>query len=189
MTDNPYSYGVLQPEHHERLVADLENYARDAGIQPHWIYTPLPDTIGKGEREYLKRFRQHMASQGDVAGLCYTARSGVKSVDQVFSALAGCLVRNFIRARVMTLGMVLEALASQSMPELSCLLIPNFFHPAADGGHIASWQVSALYDMLVARQLNGQQTVIYASDLHALGNEYGVPMKKLIDQHFIKVGA
>jgi len=185
-TVDPYAFGALNAEHHARLVADLENYARDAGIQPHWIYHPLPDDVTAAERNYLRHFRKHLA--GESSGLCYTAKAGIDSIDQRMSAIAGCLVRNFIRARVMTVGAVLDALASSSLPNLTCILIPNFFIPAADGGHLAKWQISALYDMLISRQLSGQQTVIYATDLSLLGKEYGAPMKKLIEQFFVKVG-
>ncbi|MCL4743823.1 MAG: hypothetical protein KJZ83_00260 [Burkholderiaceae bacterium] len=185
---DPYASGVLDKNVHDRLVADIDNFARDAGVQPHWICSPLPPDVTKSEIGYLRKFRQHMASHGKVSGLCYTKKSGVDAIDQRMAAIAGCLVRNFIRARVMTLGSVLDTVAGQSMPQLTCLLIPNFFHPASDGGHIAAWQVSALYDLLLSRQIAGQQTIVYAPDLAALGKEYGMPMKNLIDQSFVKVG-
>ena len=184
---DPYASGVLQREHHDRLVADLDNFARDAGIQPRWIYEPLPKTVSADEIDYLRRFRRHIAS-GDVAGLCLTRKSGIKSIDQHMSALAGCLVRNFVRARVMTLGAVLDHLAAKDMPDLTCLLVPNFFHSAAEGGTIASWQVSALHDLLVARAAAGLQTILYASDLNLLGKEYGLALKGLIDAHYVKIG-
>jgi len=187
MTADPYATGVLKKEYHERLVADLDNFARDAGIQQHWIYTPLPDEVTKVEIDYLKNFRRHMAGH-TVAGLCYTKKAKVDSIEERMAAVAGCLVRNFIRARVMTLGSVLDAIASKSMPELTCILIPNFFNPASDGGQIASWQVNALHDMIVSRHLNGQQTIVYVPDLNTLATEYGTPMRKLLDQYFIKVG-
>ena len=50
---NPYATGVLSEEHHHRLVADLANFAKDAGIQPRWIWTALADTCGPEAVEYV----------------------------------------------------------------------------------------------------------------------------------------
>jgi hypothetical protein len=185
MSFDPYASGVLRKDHHDRLVADLDNFARDAGIVPHWICEPMPEMDEKLET-YLRRFRHH-AGEG-VAGVVLSKKSKLPmTVDQYMSAIAGCLVRNFIRARVMTLGSVLDAHAAGSMPNISCLLIPNFFYPASEGGTIASWQVSALHDLLVARQVAGQQTIIYASDLNLLGKEYGLAFRELIDAHYTEI--
>lgn len=184
---DPYGSGALVPEVHDRLVADIDNFAKDAGIQKHWIATPLGDEVGPKELTYVKAFKRHLA-EGDVSGLCYSGKAGITSIDQRMSLLAGCLVRNFVRARVMTLGDVLDHLHEKSLPELPCILIPNFFVSASEGGTIASWQVSALYDFLVGRQVQGLQTIIFASDPNLMGKEYGVAFSRLIGEHFIVIG-
>lgn len=185
---DPYAQGALVPDVHERLVADLDNFARDAGIQKHWIATPLGDGVSDWEREYIKAFKRHCV-EGSVAGLCYTQKSALASVDQHFSLIAGCLVRNFVRARMMTLGEVLDHLHGRSMPDLPCILIPNFFMSVSEGGTIASWQVSALYDLLMSRQVQGQQTIIYASDPNLMGKEYGVAFSRFVADNFMMIGA
>lgn len=182
MTVDPFAYGALKREHHARLVADLDSFARDAGIQPRWIYEPMPDMPDAVET-YLRRFKHH-AAEG-CAGLCFTKQSGLPlPPDQYMSAVAGFLVRNFVRARVMPLGSVIDAHASDTMPQLTALLIPNFFYPASEGGTVASWHVSALHDLLIARQVAGQQTIIFASDLTLLRKEYGLAFGDLIDANF-----
>ena len=40
MRVDPYASGVLHPEVHDRLVKDLDHFARDAHIAPKWICTP-----------------------------------------------------------------------------------------------------------------------------------------------------
>lgn len=181
MPFDPYATGVLVKEHHDRLIANIDNYARDAGIQKHWIWTRLPDDVAGAEREYLVAIRRHIA-EGTRAGLCYVGSAD--GIDDRFSAIAGLLVRNFIRARYMTVGTVLDGLGDGSLPDLSCVLIPNFFVPSAFGGGIAKWQVSALYDFLLDRKARGQQSIIYVADLNALGKEYGLPMKNLIQSSY-----
>ena len=103
------------------------------------------------------------------------------------AAIAGALVRNFIRARVITLGAVLDEIAEDGPPEATCLLIPNFFTPKAEGGTIATWQVSALYDLLVRRGAQSLQTVICCPSIEQLGMEYGAAFSTLVNQSFTHV--
>lgn len=184
MLADPYAFGVLKPEHHERLVADLDNYAMDAGIQPRWIYSHLPDTVSQDEIEYLKGFRRHKAN--GIAGMALVGKNEHGRVETHMAAFAGFLVRNFIRARVMTLGTVLDMLPKQEMPELSCLLVPNFFLASSEGGTIAPWQVNLLFDYLTYRQVAGLQTIVYVSDIGLLGKEYGLAFRRLIDGSYAR---
>lgn len=185
---DPYASKVLSKDHHERLVADLDQFACDANIQPHWIYTALPKELSPDVRKYLVNYRK-LSAAGALAGMCFT-RKGLHglSSDVVMSALAGCLVRNFIRARVMTMTNVVQAIADKNPPKVSCLLIPNFFYSSSEGGALASWQVSAVYDLLIARRVAGHQTLIYVSDMAMLGKEYGLAMQELVSTHFQIIG-
>jgi len=184
MSFDPYASGALNKKIHERLVADLDNFAKDAGITPNWITEPLPTSITQIERDYLREFKSQ-SSKGN-SGLCLISRNEHGQNEIHTSALAGCLVRNFIRARVMTLGSVIDLLAKHEMPELSVILIPNFFIAVADGGTIASWQINALYDFLVSRHTRGLQTILCISDRNTLSKEYGDAFIRLIDTHYLQ---
>ena len=180
---DPYASKVLVKEHHERLVAGIEGFARDAGIQPKWIWTKLSDACGPAEVEYVRKFKFHQAG-GEVQGVCLLRKSKDVDVSPRMSAIAGALVRNLIRARVMTLGAVLDLLAAGDHIEATCLLIPNFFTPKAEGGTIAPWQVSALYDLLVHRGSLGLQTVISVSSVADMSSEYGNAFAVLVRNSF-----
>jgi hypothetical protein len=105
---DPYATGVLDKEVHDRLVADLGTYTRDAGIQPQWVWTKLSKTCGPTEMDYVRKFRFHQDA-GAVHGLCYVRESGSDAdVEEHMSAIAGAFLRNFIRARVMTVHRVLS---------------------------------------------------------------------------------
>ena len=185
MQTDPYASGVLVPEHHDRLVAGLAGFARAAGIQPRWVWTPLAKTCGEAEIEYLKRFRHHMV--GELQGLCYVAEGPSSSADERMYAIAGFLTRNFLRASVMTVSQVLEAVAAGHTPDHDCLLIPNFFIRKSEGGGISSWHIAALYDLLVTRAASGSQTVIFVSSLPGLENEYGSVFATRVKNHFLKI--
>jgi hypothetical protein len=131
--------------------------------------------------------RTELFAAGEVHGLCYVKKSKAPDVEDRMFALAGAMVRNFVRGRVMTVGTVLDRIASGNTPDASALLIPNFFLSKAQGGGISSWHIASLYDLLVQRAATGNQTIIYASSLTDLANEYGASFGNLVQAHFIKV--
>ena len=99
-------------------------------------------------------------------------------------ALAGALVRNFVRARVITVNSVIDQSQHGRAPEATCLLIPNFFLGKADGGGLPAWQVAILYDVLLARSAQGLQTVVYVSSLDLMKKEYGFNFTRLIQTNY-----
>lgn len=175
-----YSTGLLQPEHHERLVSNLDSYARDAGIQPHWIYTPLGKSFSAPEIDYIKRFRRLERT----AGLVYVGKAPGIAVEQHMAAIAGCLVRNYIRARVVTLGALVEDHESLAVADISALLVPNFYLSA---NSVSGWQQQIVYDTLLARAMNNRQTILYVSDVTEMAACYGHQFKRLIDESYLRV--
>lgn len=167
---------VLDPEYHERLILKLDAFAADAAIHPRFIKNPLGDFGNDAIREWLRHFRQH--TDNGSSGLVLVGPDPV-SVDRM-SAIAGALLRNFIRSRVVTLHTMLEA-EVDSMLDWTCLLIPNFYVPKSEGGGVASWKVTELHDMLVERRLAGKQTILSVQDLAGLSTDYGVVLQAFIE--------
>ena len=110
MAIDPYKSGVLNPEQHDRIVANIVAFAKDAGIQPRWLWTRMSEVCGPDEMEYVRRFKRHRA-EGKIYGLVYFRATEEANPEAHMSAMAGCLVRNFIRARVMQVGTLLDYLA------------------------------------------------------------------------------
>lgn len=173
MAVDPYASGVLRRDVHERLVADIERYAADANIQPRWVWTPLADVCKPAELTWVKRFRFHTEENRN--GLCYVGADPDPGIETRMAAIAGALTRNFIRARMLTVNQLLED--PLDTVHVTCLLIPNFFIEKKLGGTQQAWRISALYDLLLSRAVAGQQSVLYASDMDALGKEYGAAIR------------
>lgn len=185
MNTDPYAAGVLDPEIHRRLVPNLERFARDANITPEWIWTPLGETCGPVEVGWVKRFRFH---RGDKAsGLVYVGWSPDPPVEDRMAAIAGVLIRNFINPRVMTVHELFNAANDGAVPDISCLLVPDFFLGKAQGGDMPSWRVPLLLSALLQRHALGVQTVLHVSDPVAMGIEYGVALKRHIESHYVQV--
>ena len=185
MTLDPYASGVLVEEHHSRLVQNLEGYAKDAGIQSHWISTALADTCGPDEVEYVRNF----ISTGPKArsrASATSVRTRTPTRRRAWPRSPGALVRNFIRARVMTLGTVLDQITKGGSVDATVLLIPNFCLSKDEGGSIAAWQTQALYDLLIQRAADGLQTILYATSLADVGTIYGLAARRTIETHYLK---
>ena len=134
MLGDPYASGVLNPDEHDRLVANIAAYAKDAGIAPRWIWTKMSEVCGPAELDYARKFPHHRI-EGKVQGLVYFRKTPDADPETHMAALAGCLLRNFCRARVMQLGTVLDHLADGGSVAATCLLVPNFALSKATSRH------------------------------------------------------
>lgn len=174
------------PEDHERLVANIATYAKDAGIQPRWIWTKMSEVCGPDELDYARRFPHHRA-EGKVQGLCYYRKTLDADPETHMAAMAGCLVRNFCRARVMTFGVLFDHLAKDGRVEASALLIPNFALTKEEGGHLAPWQSTVICDLLIQRASEDVQTILYATSAADIAAMSGVATRRTIETHFLKI--
>jgi hypothetical protein len=188
MYANAFKSGVLKEEVHGRLVQNLDAYARDAGIQPRWVWTPLAATCGQVEVNYVRQYPTHRA-EGLVSGLLYLrdASAEFPNVDERMSAIAGAFTRNFIRARVMTLSMVLDHISDGEPVGATILLIPNFCLSKVEGGDLPAWKAATVYDLLLKRRAENLHTILYASSMGDVIKFYGTACSHMLDSHFLKV--
>lgn len=183
LTHDPYATGVLDHEVHQRLVADIDNIASRAAIQPQWIWTPLADVVDPTVVDWVRKFKMHRYNNN--SGLCLVGQKPQKAITQM-SAIAGALLRNFIEARVMTSAQVYERTKAGDVPNPTCLLIPNFFLGESHGVKLAHWEIAALQDLLYERHLRGASTVLYATDADAMTSEYGTAIGQLVHTNYTR---
>lgn len=181
---DPYASGVLVKDVHARLVADMSSVAMDANIRPHWLWTSMADAgMTESEIDWVRRFKRH-----ENAGACLIGKKPSILPEERMSAIAGALSRNFIRARVMTVLNFLDWLEDGEVPEMTCVLIPNFFIEKKITGGIAQWKTSMLQDGLMQRHAKGLMTVVYVQDMVKLGAEYGLSMQEHLVKLYDKIG-
>jgi hypothetical protein len=185
-TIDPYATGVLKREHHDRLVAGLEGYARDAGIQPKWVWTPMSGVLNPKTADYFKKYHL-IKAEGQVQGVVMLPGSIKADPETEMSSLAGGFVRNFVRARVMTLGTVVESLAKGREIEATVLLIPNFCFSKDEGGQLASWQTQIVHDLLLRRGQEGLHTILYATSVADIHVVYGHAARRLIESRYLNI--
>jgi hypothetical protein len=129
--------GVLKDGEHDRLWARREEFVADANLQPHWLYTGTAGVLGDVEMAYLRRFvteRDKLTEEG-LLGFCYLGYDFQPPVMTRMSGMTGVLLRNFVRARIVPMGTLLDDLEKGERHDISVVLIPDFYsttskHPA-----------------------------------------------------------
>ncbi|ARO55878.1 hypothetical protein B2G69_18230 [Methylorubrum zatmanii] len=184
---DPYATKVLVPSVHGRLVADLKFYADDAGITPDRLWTSMKSQkdVTQTEIEYITAFKRlHLSG---CSGLYFHGSDPHRNIVDAMGLMAAALVRNFTRARVMTLPVVLDYAEEHGYPEHTALMIPDFHVESLNRGAVSKHKVSRLIGLLLSRHQHGQQTVIYVSDLKALAGDYGRMIARHIESNFMQV--
>ena len=164
---DPWATGVLKKEHHHRLVADLDKFARKAGIDKEWVSRPLEDYCGPEELDWFRTFRRHSI---DVHGMVYVGKKWKPSLDIRAKALAGAFLRNFTTARYLSARELAAAVDEQDVPTESCILVPDFF---VDARSLPDWKSPLLYDALLRRTAIAKKHVLGITDLALLRATYG----------------
>jgi hypothetical protein len=168
---------VLDKHTHARLIAEIDDVARRAGIPRRYIEESMADFCTEQELAWVKGFRTHV-SKGTF-GLAYV---GVEHTHRMM-AMCGAFTRNFVLAEVSTLTSLLEELRSGGMPESSVLFIPSMQWSTAKVG-LTPLQLNLLWNLLEDRMINEKQTVIGIQSLSDLKAHYGGHFGSLIDNHY-----
>lgn len=181
---DPYASGALDESVHISLVADLDNISANASIQPKWVCTPLAESVSPQIVDWVRKFRQHQ--DDDVSGLLLTGSNYDKAADTV-SAITGALLRNFVDAQVVTTQQLYDRIKDKVPHDPTCLLIPNFFVGSEQGVKLAHWEINVLQDLILDRHMRGRLTVIYATGLKPMAQEFGSAVSQLVTARYTKV--
>ena len=172
MIDDALESGVLDPKVHRRLIHKLSEYAERAGVTPEAICTHLREYAEDQERAWVGEYlssRKHPPT-----GLAYIG--AWRDAPTRMEGLAGCLVRNFVDARVMSSLQI----ADQS-PTATVLLVPNFFVARSA---LTGWKVGQLVDTILARTYASKTTVLFIEDMDAMEGAYGRSIYEAVRNKF-----
>lgn len=158
---------MLDPEVHKRLIADLDNVSSVAGVQVRFLEDPMAKYCGAKEIDWVKNFNKYRSN--GVPGLVL---EGVPNPDSRCQAIGGALLRNFIDARVIPLGTLLDAQQNGTAPNPTVLLVPNLFIKMTDKG-VPAWRMQNMYDLLLHRAVHNKPSVLYIQNKEDFGKVFG----------------
>lgn len=163
MTSDPWATGVLKPEHHDRLVANIGAIANRAGLgvqHKHLIWTSA--SLLKAEMQWctmaIEMVRTGEPWPNPRIGVCYTGSQG--DAEQKMLAMTGLLVRNFVDARCMSRMDVVAERKANGAIDASVVMVPDFAMPEyiESMGH---WERAALVEFVHERVRAGLPTCLY----------------------------
>lgn len=168
---------VLDPVLHARLIEEITEVARAAGIPRKYIEQSMSDWCTDAEVAWVRRYH-HLVDEG-VYGLCYVGEPPIERM----MAIAGAFTRNFVLAQLVPMGPLLELLRENEPPKASVLLVPSFHRPMKQGG-VTAFQQNLLWTLLEARMIAQKQTVIHVQSIAQLGQDYGPHFRHHVENHF-----
>ena len=176
---------AMDPVRHSRLLADLEGVSETAHIPQQYILHSMKTLCTPSDIEWVINFRKYR--QDGVAGLILSG----KDVGSRSMAIGGALLRNFIDARIVTAkdlynsGTEGKGHASEDVLKPTVIIVPNLFVESS-GKALASWQVQAMYDVLITRFAANKPTVVGVESLLQLGSAYGSMFMEHLESNFKK---
>jgi hypothetical protein len=176
------SESILHKEYHARLLEDIEHFADVANVPVSMIHEPLAKYCNADEVSWVKAIMLHR--ENGIAGLCLTGIDKSQPVETKMWAMGAALLRNYIDARVVTMGTLLEEHKEGEVESPTVLLIPNLYVEYAGGKPNTNWQVNILQDILMRRLVEKKTTIIYVQSIEGLKKNFGEGIGVFIEAHW-----
>jgi hypothetical protein len=167
---------LLDPQLHERIIADFERVCAIGGIQGHFLSESMAKVCGEDECAWVKKFWAH--KKDGHPGLLL---QGIARPDSRCQAMAAALIRNYVDARVIPLNTLIETMQNGGPPKPTVLFVPNLFMTALSK-NMPPWRVQMMYDLLLDRSTNNRPSVVYIDDPKSLVKTYGEPFRDFLSR-------
>lgn len=176
--EQAFESGVLNKQEHVRLIDNIDKVCERAGIQKHFVWTPLAESCpDPDEQKWVREFPQ-LATTG-CFGLIYLGL-GTEPIEYRMQGIAGCLLRNFVNARLMRWDAIIAYMQENSGPPAdSCVLVPETL---PTGGNYPAWRLEMIMSFVMTRYRMEKQTVLYHAglDLEVLKSRYSVEFQTFL---------
>lgn len=163
MTSDPWASGVLKPEVHDRLVANIGQISNRAGLgvqHKHLIWTSAE--LLKSEMQWCTYAIQMVRAAEpwplDRIGVCYTQNQ--LDCEKKMLTMTGLLVRNFVDARCMSRMDVVAERKANGEIDASVVMVPDFATPEYVET-MPAWERTAMMEFVHERIRAGLPTCLY----------------------------
>lgn len=179
-----YESGVLKPETHHRMLGNIEEYSKQAGIQPMDVAKPFSETCGtKLELDYvLYCIRQE---QGTFNGIYYSDHMSPPIMDR-HKVFAGTIMRHFRKVKVLSQNLFFSMQHDGfDFTKYHTLCIPDLMTNIATLG---DWHRRSISGLVMDRYLDGQQLILgRLASVHSIESVLGFEVVVIIKEHYVKV--
>ncbi len=179
-----YANGVLVPSHHYRLVENIDNYARDAGIRVADIYAPFsaikPTEV---ETDYVTHLCKTRGKFVEALGMFYNQEMDPLVIDRL-RGFAGALLRNHIATKFMTQRRFFDLIIeNEDFDEYTVIVLPDIFRHT---NGLSDGLCRSTGSVLMERYSEGKHTIVgRIPSWKAIGNKFGEDIVELINSNFM----
>lgn len=177
MTVDLWPFTLLDPDHHRRLVDNLDDVCGIANVPKDMLDRSMKECgCSEAEVEWVRSGYPALSKSKRKGGLILHGRKFKPDPANRMMAMGAAFLRNYIDARVETLHSLLPKSESDERDmNPTVLLVPDFHCKSSTGGMaLANWQVKYLYSLLVERFLQRRATVLYVESVKDLVADYGL---------------
>jgi hypothetical protein len=176
--------GVLDKKVHAPLIQSRQKVATRAGLgerHMHWIWDELPDSVGTGERDWMKTViaRQERPRMG------FVFEGKEKPALEIMRAMTGALVRNFKDARIMPVSQIVQTVFDREDVEATVLFLPDACVPEVIHGLQPNAR-SAVVQLIADRIRQREPVCFYAPSETAIVQSLGDRIRDLMKGEFLK---
>lgn len=180
-----YNTGVLVPSKHHRMLGNIKEYAKQAGIQPMDVARPFSETC---DYELELSFVLHCIREeyDQINGLYYTGDMDPPIMDR-HKVFAGTILRHFRKVKLLNQNLFFGMQHSGfDFSGYHTLCIPDLFTNIISLG---DWHRRALSGLITERYLDGQQLILgkLAAPQDML-NVLGEDAVGIIKKHYVRIG-
>lgn len=182
VADHAYAYasGVLVPEEHHRIVADIDFFAAKAGVTPEDLWTHAKETCNDRERRWVRQ----VVCRGSVYGYAFVGgeKAGASYAARCRAMVAGA-VRNFCNARYMLCEELWDRLRTgdRDVWDVHLVAVPDLI-PAS--GVLPEHRASAIASWLLGRMTRRVYTAVGFPSAVAFDNTFGAGVSRQLRSSF-----
>lgn len=186
---------VLSPVQDNMLIRGLYKYAEEAGLSGHhhYIWESVKDKPYLTEDDLdLAQELPNLKLSLDKAGMFYTETGKTNNVviSSKFMALTGLMVRNYISALYIPMNELMGLLMENAIPEAKILFVPDFVisndvKRGQKEESVHGWKKELINYLLLKREAENKQTVLYVKDLNLVEQRYGRDIARYIAEKYL----
>jgi hypothetical protein len=176
MNVNMNDLGILDKDHHARIIQDVTGVCETANIQVRYLTTSMVPYCTADDVLWVKNFWHRKQRPAGWPGIVYI---GVPSAPTRFNAICGALLRNYLDARVLPFNILLDSYENGAVLNPHVLLMPNAYLTAS-GKAIPSYRSQLLLEILMTRAAQDRPSILYVESLVGLRTVYGAPFADLL---------
>lgn len=179
-----YETGVLKPEPHYRLVENIDEYARDAGIRVGDICVPFKNCNPTDpERVYVELLVKTGAKTVETLGMYYEKEMDPTIHDRS-RVIAAAMLRYFIATKVINQRRFFDLIVEgEDFNDYTVLILPDIFRNIAGLSEGLRRSTSSI---LMERYSEGKHTIVgRITSMKEVANKFGDDVSGMIEQHFM----